>query len=1125
MNGKNLETASVDIWKLNARDDRNSKENLLLRFPSGNSFWLGRRYLVWSTDNSRFEYSDGSQAPVWTALNVSAGSTLDSAHTAGGTITATNATGVVGITDQQTTAVAALAVTNTGVVPGSTSKSVVSIESSATHTTTGNVRLLELNFSGTAASGAPQGLVITMPNASDNAIAIVRGSLYMQDGDLSLDDVTLSGDLTISNSDTSSGITVTKSSVTDGKVINLTANGLTSGDMIYGASSSGGATTMKFARFYDGAADVFDVGIDGTTHIKGTASGTTALLVDAGDAVLTAGHLTLTLGNIVQTAGNYTNTLGNGTFTSGNLTLSAGVLTVTPAATSTKGFVLSGASTRSVALEEITASGVFSQPQVIWTASGAGTGNFFSGVVSAAMSGHFWKAAVGAVAFTGDVLNVDLGATSTTGQALVLAGGAAARTTSLVQLTDASTGAAADTIAAASANTSASGAMVRLTESASFAGCGLQVVTDAADAGAFGVKLSTGTRAFSSALVDVSIGAANTAAPTFLVTQTATGAATTASHGFSFVSSGTGFLGSAVKATLGASTGAQVLVGTTTGGNRTTDLVSLTDAGVGAGHACSVTASGINSGHLYYGTFSAAGTGNGLHVAMGSNVAGGGLVISSAATTGVGISVSHTGAFASAAAVRNVVSFSSTGAWDADTTNPSYVLNVEQSTGAGAVGDYAFHLSATGTNVEALHVDAGTSKFDESVTVGVSNTGVGTNAIGLQINASPGAQGLAIDATTAGDRPTHTDGVVDVNVTTATASTRSLSVDTTTTGDQDAVVGIESVFSSGGLTTATKRNSAFKASYLGDPTDLGYYASFWSASAATFGVTSAFMATGSHDRTLSTLDTMLKVQPVTTSSGVGKELQLYGGAAHTSGVGGAVSVIGGAGANASNGGAVSLIGGSGAGAGTGGAIVVHSGAGAANGTITFGIGGTTDKMVLDEAAAAAGFSGVNTVAMSATMRPTRVRPIPVLTMHPVTGAAAATYEGGPARTFVDATANQAAFYFPITSDVDGTADITVEIIWTAAAGAGGIAAFRLNYKAVADNGDMQTGFTNTSVTNDTLTGNDDQERVEIAIPHAGFADGDLLLIRVERLPADASDTLGQDLSLLHVNLRYRSLTP
>lgn len=1071
---------------------------------------LGQRVIAYSTNDSQWEFSDGSASPVWAAFATVGSVTLDAAHAAGATITISGSNAPVGIVDAKATSTGALQISSVTPVTGSTVKSFTSITDVAANTSSGAITGLAVDFSGATNSGggALYGLYANMQGTSDYGLYIANGAAYVDDA------LTVGGALTVTGAFTMGAITASgashsfTSTATTGNAFLFTADSLTTGKGLRLVSSAAGFDQAGGGRaisVYDGANQVYDVGIDGTNHIKGTATGTTALLLDAGDIEVTSGTLKMTS--------------GGATLTAGDLTLTAGKATVTPSATSAKGVVIVGGSgARSVSALEYISSGAFSQPQVVFTGSGAFTGDFQSNSISGAASGNFRKTLVGAVAYTGDVDNTDLGATCTTCQAAVYVGGAAARTTPIMQFTDASTGAAADTIAVASANTSSTGAEQRLTESANFAGAGLVVSTDAAAVGAYGIKVSSATRAFTSPLFDVSIGAANTVAPAFLVTQTATGAATGVSHGYSFVSTGTGYLGSAFKGTLGASTGASVLTGTTSGGARTSDLVSLSDAGTSSGNDFSATASAVGSGHLYYGTFSAAGTGNGVNIDMGSNVAGTGVKVLSAATTGVGLSVASTGILASSAAVRNVVSLSATGAWDADTTNASYVLNVAQSTGAGAAGDYAMRVSATGTNVEALNVDDGLSKFDEGITIGVSGVGAGTQKThAVDIFPDPTTIALYIDGSTSGNRPTHTSGVFNTTVTTATASTVTGQFFTTTSGDRDGVVGVQSSFNSGGLTTATKINSAYKSTITGTGTDTGYFYGYNAAfaSSAAGATQIGHGVSGTHDFSFAAIDTAQVTQPVTTSSGVGQTHLVAGGDALTSGDGGALTIRGGNGANAGNGGALILQGGTKAGAGT-------------NSTVVIGIGGTTDKVTYSTAATAAGFGGINTVAPAGVMRPTRVKYYGAQEIYSYTVASAASLNGFATKAFTDAAVGTdiATFAFATDSCVDVSAAITVTIQWTAAAGSGTDTMWKVLYKNIADNGDATASFTSISSTADTLTANNQLETTgAYSVTGATFTAGDLVSFEIERDGAAGGDSSANTSSLVGAFVTYRSLCP
>lgn len=105
----------------------------------------------------------------------------------------------------------------------------------------------------------------------------------------------VAGTWTFSN--TTSNDLAWSSSITTGKSLSLTANAMTTGDMLYLESSAAGLTSGKYLRCYDGAADDFSVGANGAVVIGGTAS-TDVLTVSAGDIQVTAGDIDVDLGFI-----------------------------------------------------------------------------------------------------------------------------------------------------------------------------------------------------------------------------------------------------------------------------------------------------------------------------------------------------------------------------------------------------------------------------------------------------------------------------------------------------------------------------------------------------------------------------------------------------------------------------------------------------------------------------------------------------------------------------------------------------------------------------------------------------------------------------------------------------------
>ena len=121
--------------------------------------------------------------------------------------------------------------------------------------------------------------------------------------------------------------------------------------------------------------------------------------------------------------------------------------------------------------------------------------------------------------------------------------------------------------------------------------------------------------------------------------------------------------------------------------------------------------SGVHTGNVLDITYAtAAATGNAIDLNMGTNVEGMALSISSAGTgvtdEGNAIDIVHTGILVAGA---DIVSIVATGAISS-TSNALYIATI------GDAGAYALKINATGS-AEALHVDAGTVLFDETLTV------------------------------------------------------------------------------------------------------------------------------------------------------------------------------------------------------------------------------------------------------------------------------------------------------------------------------------------------------------------------------------------------------------------------
>ena len=93
-------------------------------------------------------------------------------------------------------------------------------------------------------------------------------------------------------------ITITANSQAAGVTELISTTGLTTGTALKIITTQATLTTGKYIECYNGAADEFTVAKYGATTILGSAIGTAALTLTAGDATLTSGHIVLTAGSI-----------------------------------------------------------------------------------------------------------------------------------------------------------------------------------------------------------------------------------------------------------------------------------------------------------------------------------------------------------------------------------------------------------------------------------------------------------------------------------------------------------------------------------------------------------------------------------------------------------------------------------------------------------------------------------------------------------------------------------------------------------------------------------------------------------------------------------------------------------
>jgi len=178
-------------------------------------------------------------------------------------------------------------------------------------------------------------------------------------------------------------------------------------------------------------------------------------------------------------------------------------------------------------------------------------------------------------------------------------------------------------------------------------------------------------------------------------------------------------------------------------GDGNTGVLDVTVTNTGSGNIIELDIDSVHTGNAFlvnYGTDAA--TGDCISLTMGTNVAGRAIMISSAATgasgEGAAIDITHTGDLAAGADVINITS-------SGNISSTSNLLALEQATGAGTTGANCLYINATGTNVEAIKVDAGNVVFDENLTV------TGTSVFTGAMSCTAGVQSASVARTATND--------------------------------------------------------------------------------------------------------------------------------------------------------------------------------------------------------------------------------------------------------------------------------------------------------------------------------------------------------------------------------------
>ena len=132
----------------------------------------------------------------------------------------------------------------------------------------------------TGAVTATASITIT-GTAATNVFTVTAGDLVVSDGSL-----------TMTDADNANTLAITNNTVSSSALVALTANGVTTGDMILLTTTDAGLTSGTYIRCNDGA-DVFTVADEGAVTIVG-GGGINVLSITAGDVVLSDGSITVT---------------------------------------------------------------------------------------------------------------------------------------------------------------------------------------------------------------------------------------------------------------------------------------------------------------------------------------------------------------------------------------------------------------------------------------------------------------------------------------------------------------------------------------------------------------------------------------------------------------------------------------------------------------------------------------------------------------------------------------------------------------------------------------------------------------------------------------------------------------
>jgi len=146
----------------------------------------------------------------------------------------------------------------------------------------GYIRLWEQDGGAAVFSIGEAGATVIGGAASGtDALTLTAGDITVTAGDITITE----GSAVITNTGNETALTITADSVTDGIVVDINADGVTTGTLLH-LDTTADTFAGLYIDCYDGAASDFTVGLYGATIIAGNAAGTDAFTITAGDILL-----------------------------------------------------------------------------------------------------------------------------------------------------------------------------------------------------------------------------------------------------------------------------------------------------------------------------------------------------------------------------------------------------------------------------------------------------------------------------------------------------------------------------------------------------------------------------------------------------------------------------------------------------------------------------------------------------------------------------------------------------------------------------------------------------------------------------------------------------------------------